>query len=222
MKHILRIPVIVILTISSIIYLTSCDEEPFVPTVSTSNVTAITQTTASSGGNVTDDGGGAIIERGTCWATTSNPTITNDKTIDGTGSGSFTSNLSGLLSGTTYYVRAYATNSAGTAYGNEVSFTTELECALVCNIGTESYSIEITCESGSTTTEYNNESTEYQYDSYGKLSGLKLNLNQSRTYENTQNTYQIVGVINVNLTQNTVTHNITVTGGVFNDPQTCN
>jgi hypothetical protein len=97
----------------------------------------------------------------------------------------------------------------------------EPDCAVECDIGTEEYSIVITCESGSTTTTYNNESTEYEYDDSG-LSGLKLNLNQTRTYENTNNTYQIVGVINVNLRQNTVTHNITVSGGVFNDPQTCN
>ena len=97
----------------------------------------------------------------------------------------------------------------------------EPDCAVECDIGTDEYSIVITCESGSTTTTYNNESTEYQYDNIG-LSGIKLNLNQSRTYENTNNTYQIVGVINVNLRQNTVTHNITVSGGVFNDPQTCN
>ena len=97
----------------------------------------------------------------------------------------------------------------------------EPDCAVECDIGTEEYSIVITCESGSTTTTYNNESTEYEYDDSG-LSGLKLNLNQTRTYENTNNTYQIVGVINVNLRQNTTTHNITVSGGVFNDPQTCN
>lgn len=97
----------------------------------------------------------------------------------------------------------------------------EPDCLLVCDIGTEEYSIDITCESGSTTTTYNNESTEYQYDGAG-LSGLILHLNRSRTYENTNNTYQIVGTIEVDLRQNTETHNITVSGGAFNVPQTCN
>jgi hypothetical protein len=93
-------------------------------TLTTTIPSSITLTTAVSGGNVTADGGGAITARGVCWATTTAPTITNSLTTDGTGSGSFTSNLTLLLPATTYYVRAYATNSAGTAYGNEVLFTT--------------------------------------------------------------------------------------------------
>src|ERR1035437_418535 len=95
-----------------------------VPTLTTTIISSITLTTAVSGGNITSDGNGAITARGVCWATTSTPTITNSLTTDSTGTGSFTSNLTGLLPATTYYVRAYATNSAGTAYGNEISFTT--------------------------------------------------------------------------------------------------
>jgi uncharacterized protein (TIGR02145 family) len=94
-----------------------------VPALTTTAVTSITLTTAVSGGNITADGGGAVTARGICWSTTTSPTITDSKTTDGTGTGSFTSNLTGLLPATTYYVRSYATNSAGTAYGNEVSFT---------------------------------------------------------------------------------------------------
>lgn len=94
-------------------------------------------------------------------------------------------------------------------------------CALECDIGTDDYSISITCESGSMTTTFNNQSTEYQYDN-GAVSIITLHLNQTRTYENTKNTYQIVGVITVNKKLNTVTHNITVSGGAFKDPQTCN
>ena len=93
-------------------------------TLTTSAATAITLTTATSGGNITADGGGAVTARGTCWAITANPTITGSKTSDATGTGVFTSNLTGLLPGTTYHIRAYATNSAGTAYGNDLSFTT--------------------------------------------------------------------------------------------------
>ena len=94
-------------------------------TLTTTIVSAVTLTTAVSGGNVTADGGGAVTARGVCWATTTAPTITNSLTTDGTGTGSFTSNLTLLLPATTYYVRAYATNSAGTAYGNEILFTTD-------------------------------------------------------------------------------------------------
>ncbi len=96
-----------------------------------------------------------------------------------------------------------------------------VECALVCNIGIQSYSIGITCESGSIITTYHNQSTQYQYDNFGKLIGIKINLNQTRTYINTNNTYTIVGVIEINLNQNTETHNITVSGGRFINPQTC-
>lgn len=94
------------------------------PTVTTSPINNITQTTASGGGNVTSQGGSAIIARGVCWSTSPAPTIADSTTSNGTGTGSFLSSITGLISSTTYYVRAYATNSAGTAYGNEVVFVT--------------------------------------------------------------------------------------------------
>lgn len=94
------------------------------PTVSTASVTGITALTATGGGNVTNDGGATVTSRGVCWNTTGNPTTANSKTIDGAGTGSFTSQMTGLSPSTTYYVRAYATNSAGTAYGSQQIFTT--------------------------------------------------------------------------------------------------
>jgi hypothetical protein len=92
--------------------------------VTTDNVTNITQTTATSGGNVTSNGGSTVTARGVCWSTSASPTISNSHTTDGIGTGAFVSNITGLTGSTLYYVRAYATNSAGTAYGNQVSFTT--------------------------------------------------------------------------------------------------
>ena len=94
------------------------------PTVTTTGVTYITQNTAVCGGNVTSNGGGQVTARGVCWSTNENPTISNSHTTNGTGTGSFTSNLTGLTENTTYYVRAYATNEAGTSYGINRSFTT--------------------------------------------------------------------------------------------------
>lgn len=94
-----------------------------VPTVTTTSVSAITTTTATSGGNVSDGGGATVTARGVCWSATANPTITDTKTSDGTGTGIFTSNLTGLIPATTYHIRAYATNSTGTAYGSDISFT---------------------------------------------------------------------------------------------------
>jgi len=92
--------------------------------ITTTIVTYITNTAATSGGNVTSDGGGSVTARGICWSTTQNPTTASSKTINGTGTGTFSSTLTGLTPTTLYYVRAYATNSVGTTYGNEVSFTT--------------------------------------------------------------------------------------------------
>ena len=94
------------------------------PTVTTSAVTNIGTNTATSGGNVTSDGGGAVTARGVCWGTSSTPDISGSHTSDGTGTGSFVSYLTGLAANTTYYVCAYATNSAGTAYGSVLQFKT--------------------------------------------------------------------------------------------------
>ena len=96
---------------------------PSVPVLTTADIIDITATTASSGGNITSSGVAEVTKRGVCWSTTVNPTIANSKTTDGTGSGTFFSSITGLTNGTTYHVRAYATNSAGTGYGNDVSFT---------------------------------------------------------------------------------------------------
>ncbi len=94
------------------------------PTLTSKPITSITSTTANSGGNIISDGGTAVTARGVCWSTTSNPTVPlSTKTSDGTGVGSFISNITGLSAGTTYFLRAYATNNFGTAYGNEINFT---------------------------------------------------------------------------------------------------
>lgn len=98
--------------------------ETTTPTVTTNSIPNISQTTATIGGNVTSDGGATVTAKGVCWNTSGSPTILNSKTTDGTGPGTFTSNLTGLTANTTYYVKAYATNINGTSYGSQVSFTT--------------------------------------------------------------------------------------------------
>ena len=97
-----------------------------IPTLTTASITNITSSTATSGGTITDDGGSAITARGVCWGTTTNPIITGSKTTDGTGTGTFTSSLTGLIAGSTYYLRVYATNSLGTYYGNQIQFNTSI------------------------------------------------------------------------------------------------
>jgi hypothetical protein len=94
------------------------------PTVTTDDVSSISFTSASGGGNVASDGKAAVTARGVCWSTSENPTIDDNHTTDGSGTGSFSSSLTNLTPNTVYFVRAYATNSVGTAYGNEVSFET--------------------------------------------------------------------------------------------------
>ena len=93
-------------------------------TVTTNTVSNIYATTATCGGTVTATVDVIVISRGVCWSTSPNPTVNDNHTIDGNGTGSFTSNITGLIPGTIYYVRAYATNSSGTAYGSQVFFTT--------------------------------------------------------------------------------------------------
>ncbi|NCA76573.1 MAG: hypothetical protein EOM90_09570 [Alphaproteobacteria bacterium] len=97
-------------------------ENKAIPSVTTGEVSQVTQTTALVSGFVSDDGGAPVTARGICWSTRQDPTTGDDKTSDGEGLGTFTSQLTGLNAAVPYYVRAYATNSAGTAYGDTVSF----------------------------------------------------------------------------------------------------
>ena len=95
------------------------------PTVTTNDATNILYHSASIGGNVTNDGGVSVTERGVVYGTSQNPTISNNKIISGTGTGTFTCELTGLLDGTNYYVRAYARNKTGVAYGEQKTFATK-------------------------------------------------------------------------------------------------
>jgi N-acetylneuraminic acid mutarotase len=108
---------------------TACKKGAEIPTLTTTTVSTITTTSAETGGNVTSSGGEAVTARGVCWSTAHSPTIADNKTMDGIGPGTFTSSIAGLTPNTTYYGRAYATNSVGTAYGNEISFTAQIGVA---------------------------------------------------------------------------------------------
>jgi plastocyanin len=97
--------------------------------VTTKAVTEITDTTGVSGGIINYTGTDEITARGICWSVTQNPTIAGQKTVDGSGTGQFSSNITGLTGGTSYFVRAYATLSTGTVYGDELTFTTTIKQA---------------------------------------------------------------------------------------------
>lgn len=109
---------------------------PKKPTVTTASISNISGTSATSGGNVLADGGAAVTARGVCWATHANPSLSDFFTNSGSGLGTFTSNLTGLSLGTTYYVRAFATNDEGTSYGEILTFTTHNIPTVLTNAAT--------------------------------------------------------------------------------------
>ena len=102
-----------------------------IPTLTTAEVTNVQGATATCGGNITDNGGLNITARGVCWSTSPDPTVADSHTTNGSGTGSFSSSITGLNVSTIYYVRAYATTAAGTAYGEEKTFTTRDGVAVV-------------------------------------------------------------------------------------------
>ncbi len=124
-----KLCVLLILAMSSSFLLSTCRKEEYkveLPAIYTLAVTEITDTTAKSGGNITYDGGGEITSKGVVWSTSQDPTFEQHTglTVEGAGAGLFYSVLTGIAKNKTYYVRAYATNSAGTVYGNAISFNT--------------------------------------------------------------------------------------------------
>ena len=159
------------------------------PILITDSIINITQTTALGGGEVTYDGGAAVIEYGLCWNTTGSPTISDVFVVAGSGTGTFTSQLSNLVPSSTYFVRAFATNSVGTAYGNEVQFTTMQFIIPVANFianttsGTAPLAVEFTDLSTGIPTSW--------YWDFGDGTTL--------TDQNPVHTYQSVGTYTVSL-----------------------
>jgi len=121
----------ILILLTAVFAITSCnkDDDPVdntnLPTLITLAITDITPTSATSGGDITATGGADITAKGVCWSTLQNPTILDFATDEGNNPSNYTSNISGLTANTTYYVRAYATNSKGTGYGNELEFVAE-------------------------------------------------------------------------------------------------
>jgi uncharacterized protein (TIGR02145 family) len=134
MKIITKYYLALLITISGTVFTECKKEKATLPILSTAPVSNITSSTATSGGNITEIGGATISSSGVCWSTTSKPTINNSKTTDGTGIGAYISSITGLTPASTFYLRAYATNSAGTAYGREINFTTSAASASVTDI----------------------------------------------------------------------------------------
>lgn len=132
---------------------------PVLASLSTTQVSNIKSNSIIAEGNVTFDGYSKVIMKGVCWSTSPNPTINNDKTTDGAGLGSFVSTVNGLNQGTTYYIRAYATNNAGTAYGMESSFTTKSASLPVLTTTTPTYNSNSAISGGNISSDGNLEIT---------------------------------------------------------------
>lgn len=124
MKKVLVVVFPILYVISLFFCSNPAENTPSSPTVETSSLSNVTCTTITIGGTVTDDGGASVVARGVCFSTLENPTINDVITSNGTGTGSFSSIITGLHIKTTYFIRAYATNSEGTAYGDQVAATT--------------------------------------------------------------------------------------------------
>lgn len=137
--------------------LLSCKKEPSstiatIPSVSTTSVSSITSTSAISGGSIIYEGDASITAKGVCYSTVANPTLSNNIVSAGIGSASFTCNLTGLTPNTTYYLRAYATNSAGTAYGNnQIIFNTLLNTPILTTISASSITGNVAVSGGNVT-----------------------------------------------------------------------
>lgn len=129
------------------------------PTLTTSAVSNITASTAKCGGEITDNGGFNVTTRGVCWNTTGNPTTSDNKKASGSGNGTFTCDITNLSPGVTYHIRAYATNSKGTSYGEEKTFTTSngsvsmtLSAATNITATSASFNVNITNDGGASIT----------------------------------------------------------------------
>ena len=155
------------------------------PIITTTVLTNITLTTATSGGNITSNGGASITEEGVCWSITSDAeSIKGSHTSDGTSYGIFTSNITGLSEGTTYYVRAYATNSVGTSYGNEITFTTLAPALPVITTTSPTNISYITATSGGNVTSNGNVSITAEGVCWSTTSGEE-SINGSHTSDGT-------------------------------------
>ncbi len=169
-----------------------------IPSVTTSAVTNITDNSATCGGHITSDGGAAITARGVCWSTNQNPTIGDNHTTDGSGTGVFTSSITGLVPNTTYYVRAYATNSEGTSYGEQRIMNT------LCNVVNITVSGNTNINYGQSTTLTASGANSYQWSTNATTASITVSPTSNTTYTVVgTNNYGCTGSASVIVTINT-------------------
>ena len=169
-----------------------------IPSVTTSVVSNITDNSATCGGNVTSDGGATVTARGICWSTNQNPTIGDNHTTDGSGIGAFTSSITGLVPNTTYYVRAYATNSEGTSYGEQRTLNT------LCNVVNIAVSGNTNINYGQSTTLTASGANSYQWSTNATSASITVSPTSNTTYTVVgTNSYGCTGSASVIVTINT-------------------
>lgn len=229
------IPKLLVTIILSFILLQSCTKSDTASPINTDVLTltttlpsSIATTTASCGGTVITDGGSTVTGRGVVWSTMPNPTIAlATKTTDGAGTGVFTSTLSGLNPSTTYYVKAYATNSAGTSYGNELSFATlQSSSTTVTDVDGNTYplvticaqtwtakNLEVTAYSDGTPIPEVNDPTAWKSLNTGAWCYLYGDTAYGSVYGKLYNWYAAVGIYNAaSLTNPALRKNLAPTG----------
>ena len=169
------------------------------PTVTTHVISNIGTSAATCGGNVTSDGGATVTARGVCWSTSQNPTINNSHTTNGTGTGNFSSNITGLTPNTTYYVRAYATNSVGTSYGEQKSLTT------LCNTVNINITGNTTINYGQNTTLSASGANSYQWSTNASTASITVSPTSTTSYTVIgTNSYGCTGSASVTVTVNSI------------------
>lgn len=205
---------------TGLLLMTSCEKKVTV-TVTTAQITEITSISAVGGGTIQNEDGANITARGVCWAITHNPTIAGNKTSDGTGDGSFTSTLTGLVSSTPYYVRAYATVGSVTYYGNEVTFTTQGSTELIANgsfstpaSGNESILAATPWKTDETT----DANSDGKLDLIGQAYGTYKGQTGYAWYQDwSKSFYQVVGMVPAAQTKYEISFKNTCTWNAWND-----
>ena len=172
-----------------------------VPTLTTTPVTSIVGYSASSGGNISSEQGATVTARGVCWSTSTAPTVAlATKTIDGAGAGAFTSPITGLAPNTTYYLRAYATNSVGTAYGTQVSFRTLVSTILpsvtICTQVWTTKNLDVTTYSDGTVIPQVTDATAWAALTTGAWCYYANTTANGTTYGKLYNWYAVAGIYN--------------------------
>lgn len=172
-------------------------DQPTLATLSTLSAAGITTSSASCGGNITSEGNVPVMARGICWSTNPNPTVADNKIYSGNGLGSFTVSITGLTAATTYHVRAWAVNSVGTAYGDDISFTTytnippPLSTVTICSQVWMTKNLDVTTYRNGDVIPYVSDATQWKSLTTGAWTYMNGDASTNSTYGKVYNWYAV-------------------------------